>query len=46
MSFIKGQARKRANQVWRRIVARLNRERGYVTLRIPRERIPKILGDL
>ena len=42
MSFIKGQARTRANQEWGRIAARLNRERGYATLRRPQERIPKI----
>ena len=42
MSFIKGQARKRANQEWGRIVAGLNRERGYATLRRPQDRIPRI----
>ena len=46
MSFIKAQARRRANKEWGRIVARLNRERGYVTLRRPQESIPRIPGEL
>ena len=46
ISFIKGQARKRANQEWGRIVAILNRKRGYAALRKPPERIPRIPRDL
>ena len=46
MSFIKAQARRRANKERGRIVARLNRERWYVTLRRPQESIPRIPGEL
>lgn len=46
MAFIKGQARKRANQEWEEMVASLNRGRGYVNLQRPKGRIPKIPGDL
>ena len=42
MAYIKGQARKEANREWRAIITRLNRERGYVTLRRRGEDIPRI----
>ena len=46
MSFIKSQARKEANREWGRIIARLDKDRGYATLRRPREGIPRIPKDL
>ena len=46
MSFIKGRAGKEANREWGRLIAQLNRDRGYTTLQRPRESIPKIPGAL
>ena len=47
ISFVKAQARKRANKEWGRMVASLNRMRGYVTLRRPYDRcIPAVLRFL
>ena len=39
ISFVKAQARKRANKEWGRMAASLNRMRGYVTLRRPYDKI-------
>ena len=46
MSFIKSQARKKANREWGRMVAELNRRRGYATLRRPQDSIPRIPREL
>lgn len=46
MAFIKGQARRQANEEWSSLIAQLSRERGYVTFRRRKEDIPKIPKSL
>ena len=46
MSFIKAQARKKANREWGRMIAELNKRRGYATLRRPQDSIPRIPREL
>ena len=42
MTYIKGRARKEANEEWRKMITDLNRKRGHVTLRRKGNTIPKI----
>ena len=46
ISFVKTWARKRANEKRGRMVAMLNKARGYVTLRRPHDSIPRIPEEL
>ena len=46
ITFIKAQARIRANKEWKKMIARLNSRRGYTTVRKPRDRIPGIPLEL
>ena len=42
IAYIKGRARREANEEWRKMITNLNRRRGYVTLRKKGNTIPKI----